>query len=115
MAGDSTLVHSLGEREVHGDGYEILGNNTVEYSCIDPCLEGKHALSEEEKWMDFYTRRESWCWSDRSIDLHTPRYLYGWRGVNREFDERGCCWVCDFWEGSSEWDLLGMPVLVKLP
>ena len=116
MAGDSTLVHSLGEREVHGDGYEILGKNTVEYSCIAPCLEGEHAFSEKEKWVDFWTRRESWCWSDRSVDFHTPRYLDGWRGgVDREFDEGGCCWVCDFWERPSDFYLLGMTVLVKLP
>ena len=49
MAGDLTLVHSLGVKEVHGDGYEILGKNTVEYSRIAPCLEGEHGLSEEEK------------------------------------------------------------------
>ena len=80
MAGDSTLLHSLGEREVHGDGYEILGKNTVEYSCTAPCLEGEHTFREKAKWVDFWTRRESWCWSDRSVDFHTPRYLDGWRG-----------------------------------
>ena len=80
IAGDSSLVHSLGEREVNGDGDKILGKNTVEYSCIAPCLEREHVLSEEEKCVDFWTSKESWCWSNRSVDFHTPRYLDSWRG-----------------------------------
>ena len=74
IAWDSMFAHWVGEREVQGVGYEILGKNTVLYNRIDPCLLGDVAQRELENFEDLLLSILCCSVSVRSQDFQTPRY-----------------------------------------